>query len=585
MGWWSSIENGTKVVGETISTAATWAWSWTYKPLVTTTTYVANTVVYLLKQGVALREAIPALAAPESMKILKAAAHITTHKIIPLIAINSLNGLLLSTVRDGRSDEAATLFDSTLLSATTLIDWAVWSYTARESAELVVETLALSTVGPAAFMAHKTALPLAHDDPCAQAKCTNKRILKGAFKQPLLILGNDLLTYAVSSLPHVGSPLSLILSVYFYGDYISRSANPHCERHRTTDSELLLALGLSYTATTMIMERFLAATVGMPPVLVGKTLNHLLLLWHINTAAHMDIPYVELGKGTITMDPIVAYEFMNSVITDIAFAGIMDKMAKIFHPEPNKTPIVSISWILKSLTNVLKSDLETENSPQPGFFKKAAHKALPPIFRSSKDAVHDPVLSIFWVDLQKLLVEILYHVRKYGGKLETLTNSNVPVVASAVKKILPQVLWAEYGISVKLSTFMLKLCREEDFHEFLLAFKLWLDRHKVQEKQELAPVRPNQLTNLHEGKSQALFTPLSEIEKTFIEVSRHPATPKTQRVNVDMSTPQARETAEKVEVHPMSLFNPEAHKKWTKRLSINSDSQSPSQNVNDPRLK
>lgn len=560
MGWWSSIENGAKVVGET----AAWAWNWTYKPLVTTTTYAANTVVYLLKQGIALRQSIPALATPESTKILKAAAHITAYKIIPLIAINSLNGLLLSTVRDGRGEEAASWLDSSLLSATTLIDWAVWSYTARESATLVVETFAISTVGPAAFMAHKTALPPTADDPCALAQCTNKRILKGALRQPWIMFGNDLLNYGVSSIPYLGTPLSLILSVYFYGDYISRSANPHCERHRTTDSELLLALGLTYTAKTMLMKHLLTATIGMPPAAAAKAIDHLILLWDINTAAHMDIPYVELGYGTIAFDPIVAYELLSSVVTDIAFAGIMDKVAKIFTPEPNKVPLVSIPWILQSLTKALNSDLETEQSFQPGFFKKTAKRALPPMFRSSKDAVHNPVLSPFWGDLQKLLVEILYYVRKYGGKLETLTTSNVPLVASAVKKALPQVLYAEYGVSVKLSTFLLKLCKEEDFHEFLLAFKLWLDRHKLQEKQVLAPVLASQLTNLHEGKGQALLTPALEGDKTLIEVST-PSTPKALRMKVETTITVERKNSGKFEVRPDSLFNTETRKKWTNK--------------------
>ena len=208
MGLWTTLVEKYKTVEDTAKNAATWAWDWTSKPIIKTATYVGNTIVGILNQGVALKEAIPALGSPESKKILRAGAAIVRHKLLPLIAINAINTLMLSIVRDERAEE--TWMQTTMLSAATLIDWGVWIYTQREGVELLVETFALDTKGASAFIEHKAKLPIPKsDDPCVVNHCTKKRYAKGDIRQPVVIALNDVLALAVSFIPYVGKPFSL----------------------------------------------------------------------------------------------------------------------------------------------------------------------------------------------------------------------------------------------------------------------------------------------------------------------------------------------------------------------------------------
>lgn len=499
---WSSITDG-----------AQQAWGWTVTPLTTLTTYAANTLVHSLNQGVALRNSIPALASPESKKILKAVAYITAYKILPLILLNSLNTAARTAVNEGREEENTAWYNAALLFIFNMIDWTVIGYTRRQELELFLETLTLDIQAPAAFIAFKAGLPKSLPSPCEEQNCNYKRRAKGSIREFFVLFANDLLTGAISYIPYIGKPTDLILAVYFSGDVIVRSALlNYCERHRSTDSELLLSLGLSYTVTIMLMDKILEATVGMPPFLVHRTMRHLMLLWHVNNAAHMDIKYVVPGKGTLAIDPIMAYERVSSFLTDGAFALSMDQLTKIVHPEPNAPPLFSLSNVLKKLTTALNSDLEKEHTPQPSFFKKVIKKALPPIFRSTQDAVHNPVIRIFWPNLQEFLLDILDIIEEAGMPVGKLTKTPVPGVAATVKKALPPILFKKYGISQNLTQFLIPLCKDEDFWSFVLALQQWLQRHNVNDKKALASISSDKLISLHEGGEQVTIAPPQEDE-------------------------------------------------------------------------
>jgi len=102
------------------------------------------------------------------------------------------------------------------------------------------------------------------------------------------------LTWAINKIPYVGPLTSEVLDIYFIGRYETRLVTPErCERHKAMMQESVLALGLSYKATTMLMDMCLNATTGMPPYLYYRTMRQLLLLLHVNVAAHMALPLVQ----------------------------------------------------------------------------------------------------------------------------------------------------------------------------------------------------------------------------------------------------------------------------------------------------
>lgn len=548
MGWWSSIVDGAKYAQEGVINSAKWIWGWTYTPLVKTGTYTANTFVHFLEQLIALRHAIPALASDESRKTLQAIGQITLYKIIPLIMINSLNTMAQNVVRNGRDEmDHAAWYNDAIGHLFTAVDWAVWAYVSRQSAELFVQTMIIDSAAPSAFSAYKAKLPPPTSSPCIDANCNFKRRTKDLARAPAMLLFNELLTLGIGYIPYVGGPTAKILEVYFTGDVIVRSALLHlCERHRTTHSELLLVFGLKHKAWTMIMDKLFEATIGMPPFLVQRTLHHLLLLWEINTAAHMKIDYVAQGKGTLPIDPVIAFESASRIVTDTLLAGTQNQVAKLLRPDPNTPPYFSLSSILKKLTEALNSDLEKEHTQKPGFFTTKAKKALPPIFRSTQNAINDPVIRIFWPNIQGLLLDILDIVKDAGMPVNKLTKTSIPFIAPAVKKAIPEILYRKYGVSKKVTSFLITLCKDDEFWGFVLALKQWVERHNIADKSELAQISFSQLAAIHEDSNPLIIEPPKEHEQALLM----PQHSKTQVVLVDPSLVVSKSNSTQSELSP-----------------------------------
>jgi hypothetical protein len=575
MPWWNTVFNTfNKVknseqfntIKEATINGATWVMDWTYDPLVTGITYIANTTVYFLKLGIATKEAAFSLKSPSLVKPNQAARTIT-FKLLPLIGIHTVNLAQIYLLHDERDKE--TWMQASMNATSTLMDWGVWIYTSRVGVELGIEVFALMGIGPSAYLEHKKRLPMSKDDPCVVNKCTPKRLFKGNLREPFILMGNDLLIFFVSLLPRIGPSGEIFLSLYFYGDYVNRSANLHCERHRTTDSELLLALGTPYVLTLMAMNAFFPST----PFVIKKTLKHLLLLGFIKIAAHMDIPYVAHGKGTLRFDPIVIYELFNSFMIDIVFEGTMSKIAQLLAPDPNKTPLVSVSWVLQTLTNMFNSDLEKMPlpvAPTEGYlptikeYLKKTKYILPPIFHSTKNTIHNPVLRIFWPDVQEFLLEIMKYVVKADASISTVNESNIPCIATSVKKVLPEVLLQKLNIPTKVTTVFLDLSEEKDFHQFLLSLVQWLDRHNLRVAIGLAEVDPSTTSTLFQGErvySEPKEQVQEEVRVSSITLSKKP--------EIQVVTPRTYERKKTSEHINLNFFNPnkDTQAKWRPNTS------------------
>jgi hypothetical protein len=218
--------------------------------------------------------------------------------------------------------------------------------------------------------------------------------------------------------------------------------------------------------------------VGIPPYLYHRTLNHLLLLLHINLASHINLPLVKLQKNTIPVDPLVLYEHTSRFALDVVFAGLMKRIPIDFKPPPGAKPFIPLSTVLKFLTKMLDSDLEQVCRAQPGFFKQATKYVVPSTFHNPKNAVNDPVIRLFWPDIQKGILYTIEIIEAAGKPVASLTTGPKPI-ASAVKLTLPMALNYRFGLPIKLSEFLLSLSKKEDFWDFVTALKHWLERNNV----------------------------------------------------------------------------------------------------------
>ncbi|WP_284498285.1 hypothetical protein [Legionella maioricensis] len=303
MGWFTSDESKTEDtlngdveaaengVTAKLTAGAKWIWN---NAIVGVFTYTANTAFQLLEQGLALRKAVPTLVKnPEARKIVRGMAHVLVYDVLPLVSLNAINNQVQGYFQEDQDEMTGLSPYSVFLTGLTLVNYTVVAFTWRQGAQASVRILLLDSLGPPAFNSNKITRP---PSLCTELKCTVKREVKGWGREPLVLLGNDLLTAGISYVPYLGPPVSRVLSVYFIGRYITRLTTPErCERHKAMMQESVLALGLGYEATTMIMDAFLDATIGMPPFLYYRVMRHLLLLLHVNVAAHMTLPLVLPG--------------------------------------------------------------------------------------------------------------------------------------------------------------------------------------------------------------------------------------------------------------------------------------------------
>ena len=527
MGWFTSDEGETEGTSNnsgngvmaTLGASAKWIWD---NAIVGVFTYTANTAFQLFEQGLALREAVPTLVKnPEAQRIVRGMAHVLVYDVLPLVSLNAINNQLQSYFQEDQEEVTGLSPYSVFLTGLTLVNYTVVAFTWRQGAQASVRILLLDSLGPPAFNSNKTIRP---PSLCTELNCTVKREVKGWAREPFVLIGNDLLTAGINYIPYVGPPVSRVLSVYFIGRYITRLTTPErCERHKAMMQESVLALGLSYEATTLIMDMFLEATVGMPPFLYYRVMRHLLLLLHVNVAAHMTLPLVLPKDATVYMDPLNLYERISRFIADVIFSGLKDRIPKDFKLEEGAKPLIPLSTGLKFTTKVLRSDLESERVlTQPGFFKRSANTikpwVLPPMFRDATSFVNDAVVAEHWRDLREgaiAVVEIMGSVGKVNvvpvttaikeivqqmfskSKGETLAKTAV-LTASWTPEFTAKALNYKWGIPKSLTRVTLKLSKKEDFWELADELQAWLERHNIPFKVTL--VESSQVPLLGEKK-------------------------------------------------------------------------------------
>lgn len=545
MTWWTSVVDGVKAVGNGLGSSAKWIWNNVSikRTVLWGVNYTANTVFQTLEQGLALRTAVPALINNlEVKKIVNSMTHIAIHDVLPLVTLNAINNSAQAYFRDGYQEDESWLSPySMFLTGLTVVNCAVTAYTWRQGTQASIRLLVLDSSAPSAFNSHKKTQPLSLcNDNALALKCNAKRKAKGGLREPAILVADEILGFGISWVPYVGETASTVLSTLFMGRYITRAATPErCERHKAMMQESVLALGLSYAATNALMDMFLEATVGMPPFLYLRIMRHLLLLLHINLATHMSLPLVYPKDETWWndpvnfatqrnhplvrpkdqiwwTDPVNFYEQGCRFIADVIWAGLMKRVPIDFKPEKDAPPLIPLSPTLKLMTNVLKSDLESEQAlTPPGYFKQVVTSAkpwvLPPMLRDIDGFVNDPIIHKYWPSLREGGISAVDFLHSIEGAAATLAWAPKSVAAA---------LYIKFGVSKKLTRFVLMLSQESDFWELADALKAWFERHNL--KFEVKLVNKPRLA-LHGQKEEHPLpkeievTPLVPVDELRIE--------------------------------------------------------------------
>ena len=483
MSWWSSVVDGVKSVGTKLSNGAKWVWNNASLSKITTSlfTYTANTTFQILEQGLAWRKALPTLINnPAAKNIVNGMVNIAKNDAFPL-AVYFANNAVQEYFREGHEQDPWLAPYSAFLGGLTIVHYGVKAYSYRQGVQSLMRMTVIDAVGPSAFNSNKVVAP---PTLCKDLDCNFKRKTKGMLREPFILAANDLITWAISCIPYVGETTALGIRIFFNGRYITRLVTPErCERHKAMMQESVLALGLTYEASTMIMDYILESTVGLPPFLFHRTMKHLLLLLHVNLAAHMSIPLVEDKDATLIIDPLNIYERVCRFIADVIFAGLMKRIPIDFKPVKGAPPLIPLSPALKFGTKLLNSDKEREIKTAPGFFNRSLNTArawvAPPIFQSWRDFINDPIISNYWQGIQQGSLNTVKIILSYRESKTKTTLGWVPPKAVAVAINL------KFGIPKKLTQFLVMLSKEEDFWDFVEALKSWLERNNIKGEVEL----------------------------------------------------------------------------------------------------
>lgn len=475
MGWWTTVEEG-------LANGLSWTWNnASLTGLVKNAfTYVTNTGFGIIEQASALKKAIPALyekpkskpnSDSKSWKIIKGMAYVIKGAI-PLILLNYSNTMLQGYFRSEPSkDESWFTAYSVFLSGLTLVDYGVRAYTLRQGTETLIRVSILDTLGPIAFKKGKKP---SDNSPCIEQKCGFSRKAKGLLKEPVILFSNDLLTGAISKIPHVGLPMSQVARVLFNGRYIARTASPLCERHKLESirHETFLSLGLTYEMTSFLLDKLIQAA-GVP-YMYSRSLSHILLLLHVNLAANMELTMEKNEKQILPFDPLNVFEAVPRFLLDVLVAGLQVRIPLDFKFDETAEPLFTLTDAFKWGTKLANRDLDNKSAPESSLFHKAADKIwvfiAPPILQSVDDCIRDPIIMLYWPGLKKDVCLYVDGVLSAGYQVEKFKVAKFPGFTALALK------WYK-NVPIDCTETALSLSKDEAFWDLIYALKAWFDRH------------------------------------------------------------------------------------------------------------
>lgn len=495
MGLWTTLVNGVESVSNGVAQGVSWTWNNASLSGMASGlfSYSTNTAFGILEQGLALKKAIPSfINHPKSLKIAKGIVHVAWDAV-PVLGLNYLNNATQNYFRSDVEQETSWLTTySVFLTGLTLVDYGVRAYSLRQGVQSLMQVSVLDTLGPAAFTSQKK---LPSFSPCVEEQCNTSRRLKGWLREPFILLGNDLLTGAIQRIPYVGASTAYVAKILFNGRYISRLSSPElCERHKAQFimHEYVLGLGLVYELTTMFMDKALESTIGIPPYLYYRSLHHLLLLLHVNVAAHMAIPLVQPKDATLLFDPLNFFERISRFTTDVVMSGLKVRVPIDFKPEKDAEPFIPLSSALQFATKMLELDLNKKHVVELTHYQKSVNGlwtlALPPLMHSVDHFVNDPILALYWPGLRKDVLSYIHWLHSKGYMADKFALAQYP-------GFMAFSLYYLFNVQNSWTKTILMLSEEKDLWELTYALKAWFERHhknsemKLPEQTTTTPLR------------------------------------------------------------------------------------------------
>jgi hypothetical protein len=466
MSWLTSVVERVKDTSNNLLAGARWLLDKT--PLSRFTAplyaYAAETTAYVIDEGKTVyKENFALINKPETRKFASGVQSIILYDVVPILTMNYINNYFQPDSEDDKLQVNS--FISLSLLSLSLSNYYISS---RLGSRGLARVAVLDTFGPAAFNSHKTTPP---PSPCDVLECNNLRKMKGQGREQYVLLMNGITINLISYIPHLGWLVAPGLSVINNGRYITRLVTPErCDHHKNMKSEFVLAVGLTYEATSRTMEYLLIKAIGAPAYLTLVVLRHILLSMHVNVAAHMNIPLVPQKRADqedsgLTFNIFDLYESAHGWIFEVILAGLGKVL---FRPKQGNKQLIDT---LQFLTARLNSDMEYSSNAFP--YKQLnwlRQKALPPIFHSGKDFLNDPVVSAYWPSLKE---EMLSSVTW----LEAKSDEPLVTTLAALPKVTAFALNFVWGIPQKPTQFLLMLSQKQEFKNLMVAFKQWLERH------------------------------------------------------------------------------------------------------------
>lgn len=452
---------------------------WMQSFVKTACTYSLNTCTQIFQQAAALGTAIPSLISDKGpRKIANNLAYMFAYDVLPIVSLNCLN-TQLQTYFHNETDTELSWFApySMFLGTLVLIDYTVTAYTWRQGLQSLIRITVLDNVAPLVL---NNAKPKAVNKvpACNEKECTTGRKFKGTAREVLILAANDVFAQTVSYIPRIGQPASRVLRIFFNGRYIARSITPErCERHKFDSimQETVLALGLTYEFTRLLLETALERTVGLPPYLFLRTTRHLLLLLHVHLSVHMHLPDPDPKQTALSLDVLNLYERSCRFVADVVFAGLQARIPKDFPMDKDAKPLITQRELFELLTKIFKADLETEHSLTQRETRRKRERVaamlLPPILRGTHGFVNDPIVANFWPTLQRGMLWLTNLLQEIHGDRRTKT------LAMAPKEQLILILYLVFGLPEGAAELMVDLNADPQFWVMVAALKAWLERH------------------------------------------------------------------------------------------------------------
>lgn len=479
-----------------------------------TFSYAINTTIQVLEQISVYKDAIHhVLNDKKSRLVLYHMNFILWDDVIPMITLNALNNKLQQTFQNDEQTEFSCLdFYSYFAALLMLINYTVVFITWRQGIQTTIRVAALETFAPPAFL---SSLLDKMELKCDTRECHIGVQLQGNIKQLVNLFANDTLASSVRYIPVVGPAASTALSIIFKGRFIVRSVTPGlCAEHKLPSFRLetIIALGLIYQLYCWSLEEALSKTIGLPPYLYLRSLQHLILLLQVPFAAQRILTMTKSNTKPEGNNIIDIYEYAVGFLVETLIAGV----PVVLNGRKSQKPFITVHDVLQVITKLIEADAYHQKSLPPIVISRVSqawnwnskhwtifwYELFPPVMQGTQGFIRDPIIAAYWPGFKSRVLYVVTTLKIIRAKTQT---SNLMQMTPT--HFLMLAVYFYFGVPKKLTESALKCIEDQYFWDFISVLENWVEVHdssnQIQEAQEevLLLVKPEKsLININESQ-------------------------------------------------------------------------------------